>query len=169
MTLFRFSMVLSFFLASQSAISAPTAVEKMLAVQQAQIRSLIEENKKTRAEVEKLKAASAGLQVWKFSHGWVYAQYPTESQSPYAKLPFSINGGHQGGAFFLMCSNNSNDGNSTTASIYLVRAGFNGNYYSLELVKGSPVIYSHRVRTDGYIEVQTYGGNSTCTILGNDG
>lgn len=146
-------------------------LEKLVAIQQAQIQKIIEDNKILRQDLEQQKKAVRGMNVLQFYSSWGYSQYPTESASPYVRLPFSINAAGFGAAYVLMCSLNASTGNNTRASMYLVRAGYDGNNYSLEIIAGkeSPVIYSHRARSDGFIEVQTYGGNTSCLIFGNKG
>jgi hypothetical protein len=146
-------------------------LEKIVAIQQAQIQKIIEDNKILRQDLDQQKKVVRGMNVLQFFNSWGYSQYPTESASPFVRLPFSINAAGSGAAYVLMCSLNASTGNSTRASMHLVRAGYDGNNYSMEIIAGkdSPVIYSHRARSDGFIEVQTYGGNTNCLILGNKG
>lgn len=146
-------------------------LEKIVAMQQTQIQKIIDENKLLRQDLEQQKKTLKNLNIMQFNNSWGYSQYSTESVSPYSKLPFSINAGGFGGIYVLMCSSNASTGNSTRASVHLVRAGYDGNNYSMETIAGkeSPVIFSHRARADGYVEVQTYGGNTNCLIFGNKG
>lgn len=144
-------------------------LEKIVAIQQSQIQKLIQDNQKLRADFDAQKATTAGLRVWQFDNAWSYSTYPNEAASPFVPLPFSINGGGAGATYLLLCSLNSSDGDATRSSVDAVRAGYNGNHYSIDHISGASVIYNHRVRADGRIEVQTFGGNARCIALSNKG